>query len=174
MLEVCTNAVVLVDVGDGGDVVALSLTPHGLGLGLNAGDGVEDGDGAVEDAQGALDLGGEVHVARGVDDLDLVGVTVLGTGGVVPEAGGGGGGDGNAALLLLNHPVHGGSALVNLTDLVGLAGVVEDALGSGGLAGIDVGHDADVAGVLKRSLLSHYSALPRSGSGRRRGWTRPS
>ena len=35
----------------------------------------------------------------------------------------------------------------------GLARVVEDALGRGGLAGIDVGHDADVAGILERSFL---------------------
>jgi len=34
---------------------------------------------------------------------------------------------------------------VGLTDLVVLAGVEEDALGGGGLTGIDVCHDADVA-----------------------------
>jgi hypothetical protein len=64
---------------------------------------------------------------------------------VAPEGGGGRGGDGDAPLLLLDHVVHGGGALVDLTDLVGLAGVVEDPLGGGGLARIDVGHDPDVA-----------------------------
>jgi hypothetical protein len=49
------------------------------------------------------------------------------------------------ALLLLLHPVHDGSALVDLAHLVGAARVVEDPLGRGRLAGIDVGHDADVA-----------------------------
>ena len=145
--EVGADAVILVDERDARDVVVGGLTPDGLGLRLDAGDGVEDRDGTVEDAQAALDLGREVDVTRGVDDLDDV---------VLPEARGGGGGDGDAALLLLNHPVHGGSALVDLTDLVGLAGVVEDALGSGGLAGIDVGHDADVAHVFELVLnLSH-------------------
>ena len=71
------HAVVLVDEGDAGDVEVAGLAPHGLGLGLNAGDGVEHGDGTVENAQGALDLSGEVNVARGVDDLDAVGLVIL-------------------------------------------------------------------------------------------------
>ena len=130
--EVSAHAVILVDEGDAGDVEGGSLTPNGLRLGLNAGNGVENGDSAIEDAQAALDLGGEVNVARGVDDLDAVVLTVL-----VPEAGGSSGGNGYAALLLLNHPVH------------------------GGLTGIDVGHDADVTGIGKLVLrLSHVSSLP--------------
>jgi hypothetical protein len=47
------------------------------------------------------------------------------------------------------HPVHRGSALVDLTDLVGDAGVEQDALGGGGLTGVDVRHDADVADNLE-------------------------
>ena len=165
--EVRTHAVELVDEGDAGDVVLCSLTPHGLGLGLDAGDGVEHGDGTVKDAQAALDLGREVNVARGVDDLDDV---------ILPEARGSRRGDGYAALLLLDHPVHGGSTVVDLTDLVGLAGVVENALGSGGLTGIDVGHDADVSQVFELVLHLCHILLPptRSGSERTRGWPRPS
>jgi len=68
----------------------------------------------------------EVDVAGCINDVDGV---------VVPVAGGGGGGDGDAALLLLHHPVHGGRALVHLADLVGAAGVVQDALSGGGLHG---------------------------------------
>ena len=79
----------------------------------------------------------------GVNDVDL---------GVMPEGGGRGGGNGNAALLLLLHPVHGGGTVVDLTDLVGLAGVVKDALGRRRLAGIDVGHDADVANLAQVSF----------------------
>ena len=90
------------------------LTPNGLGLRLDAGDGVEDGNGTSRTRRQRL-TSAEVNVARGVDDLDDV---------VLPEARGGSGGNGNAALLLLNHPVHGGGAIVDLTDLVGLAGVV--------------------------------------------------
>ena len=79
-------------------------------------------------------------MSGGVNDIDL---------GVVPEGGGRGGGDGDAALLLLLHPVHGGGTVVDLTDLVRLTGVVEDALGRRRLAGIDVGHDADVANLVQ-------------------------
>jgi hypothetical protein len=54
------------------------------------------------------------------------------------------------------HVVHRGGAVVDLADLVALPGVVEDALGRRGLAGIDVGHDADVAGALEGELsLGH-------------------
>ena len=46
-----------------------------------------------------------------------------------------------------------GGALVDLTDLVVLAGVVEDPLGRRGLARVDVGHDPDVAGAGQRVLV---------------------
>ncbi len=72
MEEVGTHAVVLVDEGDAGHAVTLGLAPHRLGLRLHAGNGVEHGDGAVENAQRTLDLSGEVHVAGGVDDLEAV------------------------------------------------------------------------------------------------------
>jgi hypothetical protein len=113
---------------------------NGIMAHIDAGHAVEDGDGTVEDAQRALDLGGEVNVTGGVDDVDLV---------VLPPAGRRGGRDGDAALLLLLHPVHRGSALVDLTDLVGDAGVEQDALGGRGLAGVDVRHDADVADLVE-------------------------
>ena len=146
--EVGADAVVLVDERDAGHAVLGGLAPHGLGLRLDAGDGIEDGDGAVEDAQAALDLGREVHVARGIDDLEAVGLAVLDATGVVPEARGGSGGDGHAALLLLDHPVHGSGAVVDLAHLVRLSGVVKDTLGRRGLARIDVGHDPDVSRIV--------------------------
>ena len=108
-LEVGSQLIHLVDEADARNIVLVGLAPHGLGLGLNALLAVEDRDGAVEHAQGALDLDREVHVAGGVDDVDLV---------VFPETGGGRGGDGDTALLLLLHPVHGRGAVVRLADLV--------------------------------------------------------
>lgn len=69
-------------------------------------------------------LQGEVHVSWGVNDVDAV---------VVPHAGGCCCCDGDTTLLLLDHPVHGGSALVHLSNLVALTGVVQDTLGGGGL-----------------------------------------
>ena len=138
LVEVGAGPVHLVDEADPGDLVLVGLAPHRLGLGLDPGHGVEHGHRAVEHPQGALHLDGEVDVARGVDDVDHR---------VPPHAGGGGRGDGDAPLLLLDHPVHGGGALVDLADLVVLARVVQDPLGGGGLARVDVGHDPDVAGL---------------------------
>ena len=74
--EVRADAVHLVDEADARHVVLVGLAPDRLGLGLDAGDGVEDRDGAVEHAQRALDLDREVDVARGVDDVDAVAVPV--------------------------------------------------------------------------------------------------
>ena len=63
-VEVGADPVHLVDVGDPRDVVLVGLAPDGLGLRLDAGDRVEQRDRAVEHAQRALDLDGEVDVAR--------------------------------------------------------------------------------------------------------------
>ena len=134
-LEVRTDAVHLVDETDARHAVLVGLAPHGLGLRLDAGDRVEHRDGAVEHAQRALDLGGEVDVARRVDDVDAV---------IAPEAGRRGRRDGDAALLFLLHPVHDGGAFVDFADLVRDPGVEQDPFCRRRLAGIDVGHDADI------------------------------
>jgi len=135
-IEVRTRPVKLVDIANPGDTVLGCLTPHGHGLRLDARHAVEHGHRAIQDAQGTLHLHGEVHVAGGVDDVDLV---------IVPEARGRGGRDGDPALLLLLHPVHRRGAVMHLADLVVDAGVVQDPLGGGGLPGVNVRHDADVA-----------------------------
>ena len=70
-VEVRAELVHLVDEADARDVVLVGLAPDGLGLGLDAFLAVEDGDGAVEHAQGAFDLDGEVDVAGRVDQVDL-------------------------------------------------------------------------------------------------------
>jgi hypothetical protein len=137
--EVGAGTVHLVDVGNPGDLVLVGLAPYRLRLRLYTGDRIEDRDRPVEDTEAALHLDGEVDVARRIDDVDPM---------VPPLASGRSGGDGDAALLLLLHPVHDRGTLVDLAHLVGAAGVVEDALGGRRLAGIDVGHDADVACLL--------------------------
>ena len=71
-VEIGADAVHLVDEDDARDVVLVRLAPDGLGLRLDALHAVEADDRAVEDAQRALDLGREVDVAGGVDDVDRV------------------------------------------------------------------------------------------------------
>ena len=138
--EVGAGAVHLVDERDARHAVAVGLAPHGLGLRLHAGDGVEDGNRAVEHAQGALDLDRKVHVPGRIDNVDPM---------VAPLGRRRRRRDRDAALLLLRHPVHRRRALVHLAELVGAPGVVEDALGRRRLAGVDVRHDPDVADAVQ-------------------------
>src|SRR5579859_60714 len=129
------DAVHLVDEADARHVVAVGLAPDRLRLRLDAGHGVEDDYTAVEHAQRALDLDGEVDVAGRVEDVDLV---------VLPLGSRRRGGDRDAALALLLHVVHDGRAFMDLADLVGAAGVEQDALRHRRLAGVDVRDDPDV------------------------------
>ena len=55
-----------------GTLVLVGLAPHRLALRLDAVHPVEDGDRAVQHAQRALDLDGEVDVPGRVDDVDAV------------------------------------------------------------------------------------------------------
>src|SRR5690606_12397633 len=148
-----TGAVHLVDEGQPRHAVLVGLAPDGLRLGLHAADGAQHEHRAVEHAQRALDLDGEVDVPRGVDDVEPV--LRQGLVHAPPERGGGRRLDGDAALLLLLHPVHRRRTVVGLAQLVVDAGVEQDALGGGGLAGIDVGRDAEVAVTLEGSGASH-------------------
>ena len=155
--EVSTHGVHLIDVHHTGDLVLVSLTPDGLRLRLDTALGSQNGHRTVQHAQGTLNLNGEVHVARGVDDVDAVTVLLecnrilLGLR-VAPVAGGSSGSDGDTTLLLLNHPVHGSAAIMNFADLVVDTGVVQNTLGSRSLAGINVGHNADISRHLKRNF----------------------
>ncbi len=75
----------------------------------------------------------------------------------VPRTGGGGGVDRDAALLLFLVKVHDGGAFMYLAHLVDLPGVIEDALGDGGFARVDVGGNADVTNFGK--IASHKNFL---------------
>ena len=137
--EVGAGAVHLVDVTHTGHVVLVSLTPYGLGLWLYAAYCAVGSDGTVEHTQRALHFGGEIHVSRSIDEVELVLLAAI-----VPVCGGSSRSYRYASLLLLLHPVHSGAALMNLTYLVGLARVEEDAFGGSRFAGINMGHDTEV------------------------------
>ena len=155
--EVGTHGIHLVDVDHTGSLVLVSLTPSGLRLGLDTALSSQNGHRTVQHAQRTLNLNSEVHVARGVDDIDAVTVLLecdrilLGLR-VAPVAGGSSGSDGDTTLLLLNHPVHGSAAIMNFADLVVDAGVVQNTLGSRSLTSIDMGHNADISRHLKRNF----------------------
>ena len=106
-------------------------------------DGVKEAHGAVQDTERAFHLQGEIHVTGGVDDVNTV---------FLPSARRSGARDGDPAFLFLFHPVHGRRAFVHFADFVRLAGVKKHALRGGGLSGVDVRHDADVAVLIQRDF----------------------
>ena len=144
--EIGADPVHFIDKANPRNAVFVGLTPHRLGLRLDTGDRIENGYGAVEHAQATLHLDREINVARRIDDVDPM---------VCPETRGRGRRDRDAALLLLRHPIHRRGAFVHLADLIVAAGVVEDALGRCRLAGIDMGHDADVSVTIEGGLACH-------------------
>jgi hypothetical protein len=155
--EIGSGAIHLVDERQPRHSIPVGLPPDGFGLRLDATHRAEDRAGTIQHPQRAFHFNGEIDVARSVDDVDAMLVELAGH--ATPEAGRGGGGDGDPPFLFLHHPIHGGGTVVDLAQLVGDARVEQDALGHGGLAGIDVGHDAEVTIALDGGFASHGSVL---------------
>ena len=109
------------------------------GLGLDALDGRDDEHRTVEHPQGTLDLGHEVGVAGGVDEVDLE---------VTHGERDDGRADGDAAATFDVVGVGHGVAVVDAAEVGADARLVEQALGQRGLAGVDVGDDPEVEGGL--------------------------
>ncbi|MNT28241.1 hypothetical protein D3C72_1639130 [compost metagenome] len=70
---------------------------------------------------------------------------------IFPERHGRGRRDSDTTLLLLNHPVHGGVAIMNFSDFMTFTSVVKDSFGGGRFTGINVSHDADITSELQIS-----------------------
>ncbi len=126
LLGVSAGAVHLVDERQAGNAIAPHLPVDGQRLGLHPTNGAKDENGPIQDAETALDLDGEVDVARGVDQVDVV---------AVPLDRGRGAGDRDAALPLQVHVVHGGAgpAALHLLHAVDAARVEQHPLAEGGL-----------------------------------------
>jgi hypothetical protein len=120
-------------------------------------------DGAVEYAERAFDLGDEIAVSRGVDEVDPA---------IADGIRGDGRADRDATAALDLAGVGLGVACVDAPELTDDAGVEEQALGQAGLTRVDVRQNANVDGlrgqVGPRKLASNraerfrVAALPRS------------
>ena len=148
-VEVRPHAVQFVDEHQSGDFVTFGLSPDRLTLGLDAANCAENGDRPVKNTKRPLHLGRKVHVPRRVDQVD---------GMVFPRAGRGRRMNGDAAGLLFRVIVHHRGPVVDLAHLVGLAGIEKYPFGNGRLAGIDVGHDADVANFFQATVVHNESS----------------
>ncbi len=67
----------LVEDGDDGEVLLHGEVDVGHGLGFDALGGINDEDGAFAGGEGAGDLVGEIDVAGGIEEVELVGFAVL-------------------------------------------------------------------------------------------------
>lgn len=112
-LEFEEGTVHLVKEEDWLDTLTDGLSEHGLGLDADAGDAVDDDEGAVGDTEGGGDLRGEVNVAWRVNQVDQESVAVLWLVDVLQVffwqfvvQGDGGRLDGNGTVLLILTGVH--------------------------------------------------------------------
>ena len=140
MEEVCAHDIHFVNVDHARDFIFVCLTPYGFRLGFYAAFCAENGYGTVEHAERSFNLNSKVYVSGSIDDVDTM---------VIPVSGGCSRSDGNTSLLFLNHPVHGGAAIVGFTDFIVNTGIVKDTFGCGSLSCVDVSHDTDISGHLK-------------------------
>ena len=109
-------------------------------LGLDPLRRVDHQDGALARGEASADLIGEVDVSRGIDQVELIGLPVVG---VIHDAHGVGL-DGDAALPLDVHRVE---QLRRHVALLDGPGEFENAVGDGGLPVVDMGHDREVPDV---------------------------
>ena len=135
-IEVRSDSVHLIAETDSRNIVLVCLAPYGLGLRLNAGNGIEYRDCAVQNAQRTLDFNRKVNVSRRIDDVDSVAFPVTGCRSR---------GNGNTAFLLLFHPVHRCSTVVRLADFMIYACIIQDTFCCSGFTGINMSHDADIS-----------------------------
>ena len=116
-----------------------------------------EANGAFDHVERPDDFTNEVFVTRRIDNVDAVLVVLLVH--ALPEACRGSRRNRDAALLFLLHPVHHGGTVMHLADFVRDTCVEQDALRSGRLPGIDVGHDADVPIALDWRRACHDQYL---------------
>src|SRR5205085_585317 len=117
---------------------------------LNASYTIENHYSTVEHSQTALNLNGKVDVSGSIYDIETkflffllpIGISEIR---LTPEACNSCSCDGDTALSFLLHPVGSGVSLMHLANRVLSSSIEKDALGSGGLASVDVGNDAEVA-----------------------------
>lgn len=142
-LELEKSTIDLVDAQNGLNTLSQGLTQDGLGLDTDTGDTVDNDKGTVSDTESGSDLGREIDVTGGIDQVDQELVTIDGLGnllkilwvGELGVEGDSGGLDGNATVLLIGTGVH----ETSLTSLGGgnNTGTLDKGVGEGGLSVID-------------------------------------
>ena len=153
-LQLEEGTIDLVDDNNRLDTLTKSLTEHSLGLHAHTFDGIDDNEGTIGDTESSCNLGREIDVTGGIDQVDQEISTVGLLANDVLEIlvalqvsvqGDGSRLDGDTTFLLIRTSV-GGSRRTGLCrgDNTGLG---EEGIGEGGLSVIDVGNDGHVTDV---------------------------
>lgn len=153
-LKLEKSTVDLVDDDDGLDALTKGLSQHSLGLNADTLDGVDDDKSTVSDTEGSSDLGREINVTGGVDQVDqeITAVSLLADNVLdivlileLTVQRDGSGLDGNTTLLLVGTSICGSG----VTSLGGGndTSFGQQGVGQGRLAVIDVGNDGHVTDI---------------------------
>ncbi len=134
--EVGALAVEHVHEDEAGEALVRGALPEALGVDLDAGDGVHDDHGRVDDPERGQRVGDEARVARRVDQVDLA---------VVKVDRGDRRVDRHLALLLVRLVVADRRPLDDRAQAVDLPGLEQDRLGEAGLATAAVPDEGDVS-----------------------------
>ena len=148
------RAVDLVDDDDRLEAFVQRLAQHEAGLRLRAAGGIDHEQHAIDHFHDAFDLGAEVGVAGGIDDVDGVAFPV--DGGVL-------GLDGDAFFAFEVHGVHGalGGGLVVAVGAAGLEKLVHER----GFAMVNVGDDGEIANFQGHGTMGWDGTSVRTGAG---------
>ena len=117
----------------GGHMVALQQPPQRFGMALHAVRSADHQHGVIQHLQGALSLGGKIHMAGGIQQSN---------GSIARRKQRLLGKDGDAARFFQAVGVQKGVSVIHPPQLADGTGAVEHGLGEGGLAGVHMGQNA--------------------------------
>ena len=136
-VRISTRSVHLIDERNSRNLVSLHLPVNGDGLTLHSADAAKNKHCPVQNSEASLHLNCEVHVAWGVDQVDIVSLIIHARCSA---------GDGDTTLTLQFHVVHRGPITISadLFDLMDSSGVEQNAFTESGLTRVNVGADTNV------------------------------
>ncbi len=140
--KVCTSSVHLVDKRNSGHVILFRLTPYRLGLRLNPAHRTEQTHNPVQHPQAALYLRREVHMPRGIDNVNPV---------IIPKTRGRRRRNRDAPLLLLHHPIHRSRAIVDFANAMRFSRVIKNPFCRGRLTRINMCNNANITRLFQRN-----------------------
>jgi hypothetical protein len=133
---ISSRAVQLIDESQSRNFIVIGLPPNSFALRLNPLDPGKDDYGAIQHPQASFNFGGEINMARRIDQIYLM---------VVPAKRRSGGGNRYAPLSFIVSEVHDGFTVVHLANFMGLPGVEKEPFRCCCFARIDMSYDPDIS-----------------------------